>query len=487
MADIVFDLSPTQYAFAMCPAHIVQLMGPMGEGKTVAGVAGCIAHAERCGTDIRGALVRDTFQNIKTSTIPDMRDYLGDFVRFSDGDKKATIMSQPKVELDMFGIDDAASISKLQGPQYAIIWLEEPAPIVEKINAGLPKDVFNLAVARAARQRRTVLRVQITQNPGEDEHWTSELEDEPEEYADYTDSETGERFVILKKSFRIRPGENKYLPGLTRAANRAAFKDDPGKWARYVEGKKASVIQGVAVAPAYSEAIHHTDKVLPVYPRQTLISMWDSYQHPACILAQYTPSGQLVIHDAFYVDGLGPEDLFDEVVEPVLLSPKYAGKIIEARVIGDPSMATPDQSSVHRVSSRIIEAKFARYGRPRFERGPVRWPARKDAVNQCWKRLLNDGQPAVMVSGAAVALHRAMKGGWHYKKDNNGKVVGDMPVKNQHDHPGMAFSYGISLLMPYSASKQFAKVSATVREMNRRRALGYSGNNFSRSAPGGMR
>lgn len=483
MGDIVFDLSPTQYAFVTSDAQIVQLSGPMGEGKTVAGVAGCVAHAARCGQPIRGALVRDTFQNIKTSTIPDMRDYLGEFVKFSDGEKKCTILSNPRVELDLFGIDDEASISKLQGPQYAIIWLEEPCPIIEKANAGLPKGVFNLAVARAARQRGTVMRVQITQNPGEEEHWTSELEDQPEVYASYRDEDTGEVFDIRKQSFRIKIGENKYLPGLTRAANRAAFKDDAAKWARYVEGKRAAVVQGKVVTPAYNEDLHFAQTVLPVYPGHELISMWDGWHHPSCLLAQYTPFGQLVIHDVLLGEGLGAEDLIEEQVEPLLLSPKYAGKFSRARIIGDPSMRTPDQSSVRQVTSRKIEVFFQKWGRPRFEPGPVRWPARRDPVNQCFKRLLNGGEPAVKLSRSAYMLHRALKGGWHYKTDNAGRLIGDKPEQDQHDHPGQALAYGVAVLMPYSAKAEYDKVLAAHRAAQQRRAMSYAGNNFRRAVP----
>ena len=64
MPDLNFDLSPTQSAFVHDDPHIVMLMGPMGEGKTFARVAGVIAHAARCGRNIRGALIRDTHQNI---------------------------------------------------------------------------------------------------------------------------------------------------------------------------------------------------------------------------------------------------------------------------------------------------------------------------------------------------------------------------------------------------------------------------------------
>jgi len=95
MDDLRFKLHPMQLKYVTSNAHIVQIIGPMGEGKTYASVAGLIAHAHRCGKNIRAALVRDTFQNIKTSTIPDVHDYLGSWVQFKDGFKKMVIKSTP--------------------------------------------------------------------------------------------------------------------------------------------------------------------------------------------------------------------------------------------------------------------------------------------------------------------------------------------------------------------------------------------------------
>ena len=462
---IEFELSPTQLEFVTSDAHICQLTGPMGEGKTFAGTIGLIAHAQRCGRDIRAALVRDTFQNIKTSTVPDIKEYLKDWVSFHDGEKKMVIHTSPKIECDLFGIDDQASISKLQGPQYAIIWLEEPAPIYEKTNAGLPKEVFNFAIARAARQSGTILRVQITQNPADSEHWTSILIDDPEIYADFEDPDTGQVFQIIKKTFQIPRGENKNLSGLTRAANFAAFKDDAAKLARYVLGETASVYRGKAAVPGYSEGLHRSKQVLPIDPGQ-LILFWDGWHHPTCITAQIKPwnQNQLVIHDVLYDEGVGTEELIDEQVVPLLGSPKYKGKIKSFRAIGDPSMCTPDQSSVRVVTARIIEEFF----KCRFERGPVSWPGRKEPLNHIFKRTLNGGMPAILLSASSTVLHRALKGGWHYKTDNQGNIIGNKPVKNAYSNPGDALAYGVAVTFPYrilqshtpkSAAEQFKAMS----------------------------
>ena len=175
MGDLEFDLSPMQSAFVHSNAQVVMLMGSMGEGKTFSGGVALVRHAARCGVPIRAAIIRDTHQNLKLSTVPDLQRMFGKFVHFHDDCKRMVIDSRPRVECDLFGIDDPASLSKLQGPQYAMIWLEEPAPVVEKANAGLPREVFDLALARASRQTGTAMRVQITQNPADESHWTEGL------------------------------------------------------------------------------------------------------------------------------------------------------------------------------------------------------------------------------------------------------------------------------------------------------------------------
>jgi hypothetical protein len=465
------ELSPTQLAFVQSPAHISHLIGPMGEGKTHCGVAGLIYHAARCGINLRAAIVRDTHQNIKTSTVTSIQEILGDWVAFKDNYKKMFIRTRPSVEVDLFGIDDPASVSKLQGPEYGCIWLEEPAPIHERANAGLPKEVFDLALARCGRQKGSRPRLQITQNPGDEAHWSTDLTDGPE---DYMIAEDGT--VIQKLTFRIPRGENKHLTALQRAMNMAAFKDDPGKWARYVEGRVATVQMGRAVTPGYAPHIHFSQKILPVYPQLPAVRSWDGYQHPCCGIAQFNPAGQLVVHDVLAGEGIGVRELIEEQLLPLLATPKYAGKIQPARVmtggappwrdVGDPSMRVPDQSTVRVSAAKVIEETLS----TRFESGPTRWPNRLEPMTHALKRMVNGGLPAVVLSASAAPLHKALKGGWHYKTDNSGHVIGKTPVKNEHSHPGDMFSYLIAALMPFNVRREYQRME---KEARMARAISY--------------
>jgi hypothetical protein len=450
-----FELGPTQSDFIFSDAEIVQLISGMGEGKTWAGTLALIVHAKRCGRRIRGAIIRDTFQNIKTSTMKDIQDYLGDLAKFSDQGRQLIIKSDPPVDVDLFGIDDPAAASKLQGPQYSIVWLEEPAPIYEKVNAGLPIEVFRMSVARAARQMKRddpsfKMRVQLTHNPADEDHWTAMLAEEPEEYMNYTDPMDGVTYTIHKKVFRIPKGENRFLSPLSRAALMAAFKDDPAKWSRYVEGKEALVSKGRPVVPAYDPRRHFSDKVLPV-ARGEAMMFWDAWMHPAVLLCQWRAvdsfgEKQLVVHDVLYDEGIGTREILKEQVFPMLNTPKWKNKVTQWRIIGDPSMCSPDQTSSRSSPKRELEESF----NTRFEPGPVAWEVRRETLNDCFKRSLNNGEPVVVLSRSATRLHRSLKGGWFYKTDKSGNATANTPdQKGPSAHPGNALSYGLSVLMPY--------------------------------------
>lgn len=449
-----FYLSPSQSAFVNeAEAHICLFIGPMGEGKTHAGAVALIAHAKRCldaippkeraGKIIRAALVRDTHQNIKTSTAPSLREILGKNISFHDDEKKAFIYGAKRrklVELDLFGIDDQASLQKLQGPEYAVIWLEEPAPIIDKANAGLSKDVFDMALARAARQSGTRMRVQITQNPADEDHWTAKLALAPEIYFD--DEESGQK--IIKKVFRAKSNENKFLNEIARAANKAAFQHDEGKYLRYVRGEEAPVMKGKKVCPGYSKDLHFAGVELPVVPGAIGIRGWDGWHHPVCIIGQWVPPGRLIIHDGFRGDGIGVREVITEKLLPLLNTPKYKGKISDWRDIGDPSMDTPDQSSVTQAASKVIRDLL----RSRFERGPMKWQHRIDPLNTALAKLVG-GRPAIEISSTAYEVHRALNGGWHWKTDNSGNRVGNVPVKDQYADWGDGLSYPAAVLFPY--------------------------------------
>lgn len=468
--DLFFDLSPTQAAFVHSDAHIVQLKGPMGEGKTYCGGVALVRHAQRARKPLRGALVRDTHTNIEISTIPSLKETFGAYVTFHKDNRLMKIHCTPEVEMDLFGIDDPASVSKLQGPQYGLIWIEEPAPIIDKANAGVSEDVFRMCVARASRQSGVPMRVQVTQNPAEETHWSEVLALAPYEYE--RDEETG--LVITKETYNIAYGENRYLNPLARLANKAAFKGDAGKFSRYVLGEAAAVYAGKKVAVGYNPAVHFSKIELPVAPNCPGVRFWDGWHHPACLVGQMVPPGRLVIHHACQIaDGSGGAvELIHLQLLPLLGTPKYKDKIPDWRDIGDPSMMTPDQSSRTRSTAREIERLLD----TRFEAGPAKWEHRIGPTNAALGMLApgNSG-PLIQISVTAHNLHRALNGGWHWNTDNSGRIIGNLPVKDANADLGDAFCYGVATLFPFGGARKVDTAERRrIAEANARMARAYA-------------
>ena len=230
--ELHLKFSPAQHDFINSTATVVALIGPQGEGKTYAGLWGLVAHAMRFDNrPMRGAIIRDTFENIKNMTIPSILDASLNEAVFHSGGRKMKILN---AEIDLFGIDDLASLSKLQGAEYSFVWLEEPAPIAAKENAGLREEVFDTALSRISRQRDSIPRLQITMNPADEEHWT---------YRKLIFDPINQRNVTTEV-FNIPYGSNWIITEDQREIVKMAYKDRPDLYDRYVKGRFSYVQVG---------------------------------------------------------------------------------------------------------------------------------------------------------------------------------------------------------------------------------------------------
>ncbi len=437
--EIRVKLTPTQEKFVYSDAQIVFFIGPMGEGKTFAAIAAILAFAGRVKKKIRGALVRDTHTNIETSTIPDIKNTpFGRIATFHRDNQKMILHSNPEVEMDLFGVSDAAALQRFQGLQVSFVWIEEPAPIVERANAGVPRSVYEMSIARSGRQFGTHARVQITMNPATEEHWTAVEAALPNTLI--RDEKTG--VEIRKEVFNIPYGENIYLPAASRLFNKQAFKDDPGKYERYVSGRFAEIRLGKEVTPWFNPEIHHASDELPVENGATGVMGWDGGLNCTVVVGQILGS-RVVIHDAYVGQQEGVVEVIDGFLTPLLASEKYRDKIPHWVCTGDPSLANRDQRSSADSAAREIEDRL----NVSFDPGPVRFGERIDSLRRMLTSMPN-GMPMLLISRTARPVYRALNGGWHYKTDHQGRIFmqgggqkNATPVKDIHSHPGDAMSY----------------------------------------------
>lgn len=438
---IYFPLSPTQEAFAKDPAPIIALIGPEGEGKTYAGLIAAIYHcANRMnGKPMYGAFIRDTHENIKNKSVfsinrafeklEERNPGMIQMPEWSDGAKLLHI-PQFKITFNLFGANDISDLTRLQGAdQWSFIWIDDPAPMFQRNNAGVPKYIMDAAIARAARGGEG-MRVQVTANYSDEEFWMYDM------FEKRPINRPPETPLLWSKVFHIPFGENPGRTDLQRQATKVAYKDDPALTRRLVEGAYAYAQEGEKVTPEYHDTVegrpyHYTGKPIQVIPGAMGFRSWDGGHWPTCVIGQITPSGRLHFIHCFRGEHIGMKQLIETQVKPIIAM--YYGKVTDWLDTGDPSLITGDDSDIEQSPARVIEKEFKT-----VYQGASHWPAVKEPMKTALN-LTIDGKPYVQVGSGAEILHKALRGGWHYLTTNSGQVIRDKPVKDKHSHPGDCF------------------------------------------------
>ncbi len=405
---------------------------------------------------LRGAIIRDTGTNLSEHTIPSLKKAFGAFSEFKQLGLSRFRWLTPNHEAILFGIDSLKDLARLQGPEFDYIWLEEPAPIIEGPSSGLPSEVFDVGYGRLRGtadeenddQRSDYKWLQVTMNPGPEEHWTHLYAIE--------DPRPG------TKVFNLPFGSNKYLSKDSRRRVQIGFKDRPDLAKRYIQGEWGSVQVGEAVTPEYRESLHRSPIDLDPLMLPTAYRVWDGWHNPVCGIWQRTPSGRLFCLDTFCGENMGVQQLIETQVKHVI-DVKYK-HIKEWIDFGDETMLTGDQSNNENSAAKKINELLG----ASFQGVSNNWNIRRESMKTALGIMI-DGEPMIYLSKHERNLHLALKGGWHYPKSPAG-VIGKDPVKDKFSHPGDMFSYTASVLVGYRPP---AISDKTVNQKTKRRAKSY--------------
>lgn len=468
---------PTIADFISSTKQIKILIAPLGEGKTFGCVGATIAHAKRCGVPIRAAILRDTLENIRLSIVPSVQEFFQNIpqaYQFRNEYKELYLYTDPPIQFDLFGIDDPASLSKLQGSSaWSLIWLNEPAPIADKANAGLSVDVYRTAVVRALRHTGTPGVLIVDMNPSDEEHWTfEEFEQKPD---------TDDRFPLVQKQvWHVPYGENAELKEESRQAAKLMYAEGTAEYIRYVEGRFAPIMKGVNVTPHYDRTRHmiidRKGLPVPLAPAPGLVgfAFFDSWSNPACVLGQITKTNRLVFLDTLVLPQSDIETLLETQVIPMLESPRWKGVCRGWRIGGDGTMTNMDQSSRLKSAARTVESYFPGC---RFEAGPREWNQIEPHLSYVLTHNNYRGDSLILLSGDNKILDRGLAGAWHYRKNNSGQRVGQLPVKDGASHPCDAWANAVCVLLPSRLADMSADTMDKYRAADlrqRRRAQGYA-------------
>lgn len=417
-------------------------MGERATGKTSAGIGSITHHAMRMPKECRPipwVITRDTWTNIERTVLESfLNPYPNSFeaqirsaLRVKDGGRFLELPGFWYAHL--FGMDSLKDLDKLR-MQLGGLWVEEPAPAaVEDIGGGVDETVVTLG--KSSLRHSCPWRVcQVTMNYPDEEHWTWKR------YG--ADKLPSGRFL-----FRIKKGENPAIGDDYYEQMAIDFADNQGLLDRLVHGRPAFIVQGEKVTPEYDPEIHRAKVQLEPYPGLRGYRFWDGGHNTTCILAQITPRGQLHIfrHSLVGVN-TGAWQLINDYLKPILK--EYYKMIPEWVDIGDPSMAYKEQSDISQSAAMIINREL----KTTFMGGPSAWNTRLQAVKYALLKKIDKGSdyelPFLQICPNEKHLHRALRGGWHYKKEAGGRVLAsEGGVKDYHSHPGDALSHALPLVL----------------------------------------
>lgn len=421
-----FSPNPVQRQFITSQATADLFSSRRGEGKSVGLAWSCLYHT-RHNPGADWAFVRDTFENIQRTTMKTFFEWFPPGVYGTYHHTKHQFTWAEGVAsgtVTFIGMDDPSRASAFQSWELGGIAMDEPAPATD--SGGIDEMVFDLGMTSLRQPGMKWYAMKLAENNPDESHWT---------YRKFVDPGR-EGYLLWQPN---TPENVKNLPSNYYEQMRAILSHRPDLVRRFVEGEFGFQQIGQAVTPQWNDHIHLANGLFPL-PGRELILLWDFGHNPTCIITQITPLGHWVVLDAFVGEGIGVEELIEEVVKP-RLTMRYPRAVL--RHIGDPSGSNRDQSSIKRSAVKVLKAALGGTWRP----GPIKWHERRDAIQSVLSRTIG-GRGLLLVDRQwAKPLWWALRGGWHYHVARTGLVSAE-PKKDLASHPGDAISYGAAVLFP---------------------------------------
>jgi hypothetical protein len=335
-----------------------------------------------------------------------------------DDDRRAvlTLDGTVLVEADLVGVEEEQGADRLRREVHCC-WSDEPAAAIAEQAGGITRQAWGVAFSSCRLPTHRCCGL-LTSNAPTPRSWL------------------WKRFVLAPEpgciAYRIPKGERttqEYRDNLARS-----LADSPDQLMRLAEGEAALPMKGKAVAQGYRDSECVAPRRFATYRYKPLYLGWDAGLTPACTIVQAV-DGRAWVFASLFTERGGTAELIEEQVLPYVVEHcpwvlRERGALIHT---GDPNMSTPSQHSSADSPATTLGRVLPGAWRP----GPTRWPARRDALLQCFK----PGRSRLWISPGSETeeLRVALSGGFHYRTNAGGDVRGEEPDKS-HPHSDIADS-----------------------------------------------
>lgn len=467
-----YDTVPTIKKFNRDLAFLTAIMGPFGSGKS----SGCVIKLiERslaqkpCPDGViraRWAVVRNSYPQLRDTTIPTTLEWIGDFGDYKSSDYDFTMdklrgpNGEPmEIKFHFRPLDKPQDIKNLLSLELTGAWFNEVREIPKRI-----VDAMRGRVGRFPKKEldkgfegATWAGIIMDTNPPDTDHWFYKLfeVDRPAFCPTCRDRQGGIILFVdgvcpkcgknvgipFASLYRQPSGRGDYAENLPHLpigyyANLGAGMDKD--FVRvYVDGEYGYVSDGKPVYLMFDDDKHVAKEILKADPRFPIIIGFDNTgRDQAALVCQHMPTGQFRVLHEFIMTDVGTRTLVREVVRPFILTNYPGAKLI---LTGDPAGIRKSDTDDRDTFQEIYEG----FG---IEPTPARSNSlapRLNAVESFLKRFLGKAGFGMLVSPACPMIIKGFRGEYRMRRL---QVVGqerytDKPEKNLASHGHDALQY----------------------------------------------
>lgn len=424
------------------------LMGPVGSGKSSSCCVEIVARALRQEPwkdgvrRSRWAIIRNTYPELKSTTIKTWETWFSSAVSPIRWDTPITAImniedigdgTSLELEVLFLALDKASETGKLRSLELTGAWINEASEI--------PKEIFDMVTQRVGRYPPVIRGgptwsgVILDTNPPDDDSWYYRIAEEetPEGWSFFHQAgglyKEGEEFKPNPDAENIDnlpSGHQYYL-------NQIGAKSSD--WINvFLMGNYGTTADGKPVYPEFNNKMHVSEKPLVPMRGMPLILGWDFGLTPACVIAQVSPRGQLMILKEIVSHDMGIRQFANDIVRPILMN-EFGGFVRFSA--GDPAGSIRSQTDERTCFQELLECGI--HTEPASTND---WIPRREAVAYFLTRV-SDGQAGFILDPRCKEMRRGFNGRYRYERL---KVSGqarfrDRPIKDDSSHIQDALQY----------------------------------------------
>lgn len=433
--------------FHASDAFVRGLMGPVGSGKSSSCCVEIVARAlkQEPYNGVRAsrwAIIRNTYPELKSTTIKTWSTWFPENIAPIRWDAPITSTmniadigdgTSLQLEVLFLALDRPTETGKLRSLELTGAWVNEASEV--------PKEIFDMLTQRVGRYPSklkggpTWSGVILDTNPPDDDSY----------YYKFAEENRPENWSFFKQPGGLYKSGEDYLPnpdaenidnlpnGHQYYLNQLGGKNED--WIRvFLLGDYGTTADGKPVYAEWNDKTHVASEPIEAIRGLPIVLGWDFGLTPACVIAQLSPRGQLLILEEIVSEDMGIRQFANDIVKPILMN-KYAG--FYRISVGDPAGNIRAQTDERTCLQELLEAGIA------TEPGVTNdFLPRRESVAYFLTRMV-DGKPAFLLDASCKMLRRGFNGRYRFErlKTSGSARYRDRPYKDEHSHIHDALQY----------------------------------------------